>query len=734
MNQPARRVFRLAPAIAASALVAGALLATPLTSAAAATDPTPAPTASAPAATDAPGSVTLSLSPSSGGVVNPGADLVTSIEVTNSTSQAVPAGSLQISIDRSPLDTDDALGDWIAAKDPAAGTAIGSATPTTAFPPGSTHVVQVTIPADQLQLGAWGAYGLGAQLSAGGAAVASSRSSIVWTSGTAPAPAQLTVVAPITTVPSATGLIGAPALATFTGPSGMLTRELDAVIDRPVTIAIDPRIIVSIRALGSTAPASAHDWLSRLSNASNPIIPLTFGDSDISGEHQAGAGAVLAPTSFAYALDPANFTTPDQLIDPTGVATTAPGGSTPTPTPTPTPTAVPSLAQLTNWNYTSTSVAWPLAGAVVGSDLPFFAQSGLTTSIVDSAQLKPADGDSASVATTKVGDQNVLVADHTVSAALQAAVAAGSDTARGQAVADLSATLAVAAENTDAPGGRAGPRQLLAVLDRTATSTAGLDQTMSSLQSIAWASLQSIGPLLAATPTTTSTVVDAPEPADRISQIAGLFRGGQNVSAFSSILQDPSMLTGESQAVALALLSNGWTVDPSGWSAALSTASAASAKTLGSVQVVEGSTINMVANLTNLPITVSNDLPYAVNVVVHVTPSNGRLLIEQSDVPVLIEASSRKTAQIPVKAGVANGSVTLNIELLSPTGVLIGAPSMRTVNVSADWETIGTAVIGVLVVLLFGFGIVRNVLRRRRRRAVGGGDTTTPPPTGGGTR
>jgi hypothetical protein len=98
---------------------------------------------------------------------------------------------------------------------------------------------------------------------------------------------------------------------------------------------------------------------------------------------------------------------------------------------------------------------------------------------------------------------------------------------------------------------------------------------------------------------------------------------------------------------------------------------------------------------------------------VHVTASNGRLLIDRNDVAVTVEAESRKSAQIPVTA-VANGSVVLSFQLTSASGVLIANPSPVAVNVSADWETWGTVIFVVALVLLFGSGLVRNILRRRK--------------------
>jgi uncharacterized membrane protein len=48
------------------------------------------------------------------------------------------------------------------------------------------------------------------------------------------------------------------------------------------------------------------------------------------------------------------------------------------------------------------------------------------------------------------------------------------------------------------------------------------------------------------------------------------------------------------------------------------------------------------------------------------------------------------------------------------------------VDVHADWEGIGALILGGLLVLLFGFGIVRNILRRRDQRRDGDDDSPDP--------
>ncbi|MDO9395209.1 MAG: DUF6049 family protein [Herbiconiux sp.] len=787
MNSAARRFPRLAPAIAATVLIAGAVFATPY-GAAARTTPTPDPSSTPSVSTGseagneaaetdaaAPG-VSLALSPADSGVFRNGSDLAFTVEIANPGDEEIAEGTITIGLQTSALTSSDGYTAWVgdtgatgADSVPASGALATVLTvPTAALPARGSHSVQVAVPAAAVPFVDWGVYGAQATLSVQGTAVAGTRTTVVWGDpDAAPAsPADVTVVAPITTAASTSGLIPSTSLEALTGDSGSLTRELDAVIDRPVTLAVDPRIIVSIRALGSTAPASAVAWLERLDQASNPIIPLGFGDSDLSGERQAGAAQVLEPISFAYALDPADFTDVDELIEPTASpapATPAPtsavggagadtdaaanttadsstgetdpgetespaepiaptGTAEPTPTPTPTaPATVPTLDQLTDWDWTSTAIAWPRSGTVSGDDLGFFADSGLDTTIVDSQQLVAEGDDSGgaplSASTTSSGHR-VLVTDHGVSQAMQDALAAGTETRRGEAVSQLAGALAVTASQA---GSRGDPSafSVLAVLDRDAMNLVDVDPVLSALDALPWARTASLDALLGQPSNQAVSVVDAPQSAERVDQLSALIADDERIGAFSSILTDPAQLAGEYRARVLALLSNAWVANPGGWSVGVEATHAETVTTLDAVQMVDGSSINMVANQANLPVTVSNELPYPVTVVLHVTPSNGRLVVEQSDVEVTIEASSRKGAQIPLEAGVANGSVLLNVQVKSPTGVLVSVPAPIAVNVSADWETWGTVIAAVLLVLLFGAGLARNILgRRKARRAV----------------
>ncbi len=135
----------------------------------------------------------------------------------------------------------------------------------------------------------------------------------------------VTVVVPITTRAGDNGMLDADALAILTSPAGTLTLELDEVLATTATIALDPMIVASIRALGTAAPESALLWLDRLEAASNEVFLLSYADTELSAFARDAALDLAAPLDLSYALDEGAF----------GPAATA--SPTPTGDPTPSP-------------------------------------------------------------------------------------------------------------------------------------------------------------------------------------------------------------------------------------------------------------------------------------------------------------------------------------------------------------------------------------------------------------
>ena len=669
------------------------------------------------AATDA--SVTATVTTEGAGVLGPGQDLVAAVTVNNPTDLAYTSGSVSIWLDPSPQASRAKLTSWLSSSDPVSDRIpLGEAPLSqTTLEPGSSTVVRITVPAAAVPFAARpssAVFGIGAEVDAG-QAVADTRGSVVWIPGGPVTRTDVGVVMPIVSPATADGLISAQDLATYTAPNGVLTRDVDGIVNHSaVTVGIDPMIIASIRALGNAAPATAVDWLNRLSLLPNETFSLGYGDADAAGQLQAGLPAPLTATALGYALDPQNFTPA-----PTPIGEPANRSRAPTTTPGPTPTPkggfeLPTLDDLLAWDFSLTGIAWPGDKTLRNSDLGPLAAAGLSTVIASGSNTNADKLDSTPNALLRAGNSSVAAFDQRISDALRQAVSAPSDLAWNAAMSKLNAQLQlVSAEG-------AAPRRLLVALDRSwPSSGTQLQRTLDSLFGSAWSTPASFTSLLEAGQSADLALVDAPESETRIDGIQALLRDEASLDQFSSILTDPTTLTGRTRAQLLTLLAVSWHNPRTDWSAAVIKSQEATSNTLNAVRIVPTESINLVSAQGSIPFTVINGLPNEdVTVVLSASPSNSRLEIDQPTTKT-IPKDSRATILVPVKAKVGNGQVLLSLQLYSPTGVAIGEPTSATVDVHADWEGIGALIFGILLVLLFGFGIVRNILLRRdqRRRA-----------------
>jgi hypothetical protein len=668
----------------------------------------------------------VSVSPTVSSTVSLGGPVAISVEIENATGEALAPAVVRLV--RADSDIDDAaeLDEWLAVDhgaasdlDQGADTDAANLVPIAdgearGLPAGGATVVSFTVPADTFaELGDSPVIGLGAELLVGDTVVATGTSAYANADVPASGSVAVALAAPITTPTTggAAGLIDADLLTNWTSPTGLLTRQLDAVAGRRVAIGVDPRIIASIRVLGTTAPPTATAWLQRLAELPNEIFPLAYSDADVAVQAQVGLPSLLEPTSFADAMDPANFPAggssiddgDDDGLDATGSPTTPATGA---PVPQPTPGTLPTAEQLLSWPYTRTDLAWPADDTVTTGNLGFLAASGLTTSILSPGNVEPVAGVAPSSAT--IDGSTALVADAGLTEPLRAASTASTDTewreATGQALASL-ALDAGAARTT-----------VFATFDRGSVSqVARVSALIDEIGGSPWSTLAGLSEAIGAPPEA-RTLIDEPESEERRAQVTRLTEVEAQVSEFSTVLTDPSLLTGPVRRELLSLLDVAWLDDVEAWNGVATEWLVAQRGVLGSISVVPSSTINVVSTETGVPTTVENTLPYPVTVVVDVSPSNGRLIVEEQ-VEQTVEPQSRSTVRVPVAAGVGNGEVTLTVSLTSTTGVPIGTPVDIPVNVQADWEGLGAAILAAIAVVVFGLGVWRNIRRRRRDRA-----------------
>lgn len=519
----------------------------------------------------------------------------------------------------------------------------------------------------------------------------------------ATAPVRLAIAVPIVAPQGTTGIITADLLEQYTSPLGVLTRELDAVIDRPVTLGIDPMIIASIRLLGDSAPPSATAWLDRLAAASNQTFALAYDDSDLTLATQAGSSAIPQPLSFGFAVDPTHF------------APAAESTASPTPTATATPTnpvkpAFPTMNSLLGWPYSLDDVAWPRDDSAVAADVASLAAGGFTTTILSSTNVaREASAGSA----VEVEGEKVAVSDASVSTALRAAARSVTDEEWARSMDSLSAAITAA--------GRAQPGQalVLGTLDRDVPFTGGrLAQTLTALAADSGVQTVPLSSIIAAAGSP-ATVVDKPQAADRLGLVARVLAAEQSEQQFASVAKDPAGVTGPRRLKVLALLANQWQTNLDGWPAVADDFLATSDDLVSSVEVVASSGINLLADRATLPISVSNTLDQQVTVFITVRATSGLLAVGSDRVKLVIEPNSQGKGQVPVQA-ISNGTVGLTISLTSSSGVPVGKSAHTQINVQAGWETPVVIVIAVLVVAMFAFGLVRSILKRRR--AAGGVD------------
>ncbi|MGH1524800.1 DUF6049 family protein [Leifsonia sp. L25] len=724
------RGARLPAALIGAGIAVVALLGGPAGSQATASSATVA-AASVRTATNA--SISASLTADNGGVLAPGQDLVTSVTVTNPTDTPYTAGSVGLWLDPQQRKTRADLASWLTSADAVSDRVdLGKAT-LPLLEPGSSVVVRVNVPAAAVPFAARttsAVYGLGATVDIG-PVVANARGSVVWSPGAAATRSAVGVVMPIVSPSTGDGLISAQDLATYTAPNGVLTRDLDGLQNHAtVAVGIDPMILASIRALGNSAPATATAWLDRLSALPNDTFSLGYGDADVAGQIQAGLPAPLQPTALGYALDPKNFSpSPTAIGEPQ--TPTAPPATSPSPTPTPgTGTTLPTLDRLLAWNYTLRGVAWPGDDTLRIADLAPLAAAGLRTVVLSGSNTNADKLDSTPNAPQHIGSSALAVTDQRLSEALRQAVSAPSDLAWNTAMSKLNAQLQlVSAEGTT-------PRHLLLGLDRSwPSSGTQLQRTLDALFTSPFAAPSTFPALLSSAPSPELAMTDAPESQARIDNIHLLLKDEKSIDEFATILSDPTTLTGQTRAQLLTLLAVSWQNPRTSWTAAVGASRQSTVKTLHAVHILPTESVNLVSAQGSIPFTVSNELSTeAATVVLSASPSNSRLEI---DAPTTksIPQDSRATMLVPVKAKVGNGQVILSLQLYSPTGVPIGDPSSVTVDVHADWEGIGALIFGGLLVLLFGFGIVRNILRRRSQRRKDGDDddaTETARPRGDG--
>lgn len=143
------------------------------------------------------------------------------------------------------------------------------------------------------------------------------------------------------------------------------------------------------------------------------------------------------------------------------------------------------------------------------------------------------------------------------------------------------------------------------------------------------------------------------------------------------------------------------------------------------IRVETPSSVLLIADTTEIPLTVENALPAAANVQVTFVATDPRLQpgeLKATELP----GNSRTTVRVPVNA-VGSGNVWMSVRVMDERGHLIATSPAFEVRVRADWENVGTGIVAAILLAVMITGLVRTILKHRSApRGARRGEQRTP--------
>ncbi|TDD72243.1 hypothetical protein E1262_02670 [Jiangella aurantiaca] len=520
-------------------------------------------------------------------------------------------------------------------------------------------------------------------------------------------------------------------LAEQLGADQPLSAVLEAAADAPVTWAVDPDLLDTVSVLadgyrvvspegpidGTQANADAAlAWRERFDEVTQDhdvwMMPYALPDVGALEEHDPPLATELTQQSLAAADAAA-----ERLPSATG------------------------------------GVAWLDDGSVTDEVLTTLADAGARTVVVPSGAVQPTDD-----ADADAEDDGGSGGDGEGGALGE--ITAGDHTLRVvSADAGLSSAIADAAAHDDPTAGAADLQQRwIAETAMVALAAAGDDTEPPLLVAappVRWRPADPIPQSLVAAWTSSTWVepvgltdridtVDAPEVSAAPSEgttvlpeanVAATAQLRDDATQYATLLADPEDVTTALDHATLRSASTGWRDRPdTGVSYARGIGD-------GLTRRVEQVSINVPESVTlssrtgSFPLTVTNELPEAVNVRLEVQSENpDRLRISEVETQEM-GPGEQKLVEVTAQAA-ANGRVPIEVQLTTDDGRPIGHPVATVVN-ATEYGTIGWVIVGGAGALFLG-AIVRRTLRNRRprRRPRRGSEPPEPPapsaPSAGG--
>ena len=657
--------------------------------------------------------VTVALTDIRPTVLTPDDDLVVRGTVTNGTDTALEVPELRLRAQQSAPISRSLLERWLGPTSLSATTLLAAERLPEPLAPGASASFTLTVPADSLPFArtysAWGPRGLEVvALDAAGTAEltpAAARSFLLWWPDIEVEPMPLSVLA--AAVPTAAERTVAQETGTgLDAASAERLEPLLAALDQPaVDVAIDPSLLVDVPAVVDlTTGEDPQDEETTEPTSPKSALATTIEEFAASPGHT--VHALLWADADAAALAHANRT--DLLED----------------------VAVDRDAALESSGLdASTGLAWPAGPTPDQRTLAALVEAGAGAVVLPSdglsslAQLTYTPSARADVVAEGTTLPAVLT-DERLSALLTGRLLPVNPTA-DQVVVELDPLTArqyLLAETAVIARERpADPRELLLTVPRDYSGDPSLlgDQ-LTALADVPWVDRMTLEEMLERPApelereTLPALVVEEGEMTP--AELTTLEEVLAETTAFAEVLAEPEVLVEPVRRALLELTSTEWRERPRTRAALLTAAEEASDTRRGLVAARPGSTLNLINEEAHIPVAVTNEMTRPATVLVRLSPRDPRLVADEA-VLLEIPAQQSATAQVPVHA-VGSGDVVVDVVLAAPDGTPIDEPREIRVRVRADWETVGTAVVAGLLVLMIVAGLVRTVRRGRRNKEV----------------
>lgn len=601
---------------------------------------------------------------------------------------------------------------------------------------GSSSEFTMSVPADQLGLqksspvSAWGPRGLSVALGDANGWVASEVGFSTWYPSPKFDKTKVSVLAPVTLPAHTTdGIIDPDDLDKAIGKGGSLTAVMN-VLDTPgVGIALDPRIIASFEsAVAEPQPEDdgSEPEESKTSSPEGTETPTTGPDAkdadpgadsnDQAGSDGLGGGEEKAQKEQRKRLDTWYHDFLEEAESHTVVAL---------------PYGDPDQASLLNSNLKSlgtyaqkqrkivkdvlpnakTDVAWPASGSAQRDQFDDFADAGDKTVILSNKQQPSLAGvhDNAHSKTRITADPTSSIDTLITDSALEQQSAQIIDSDHpASGLSELVAT--TAAIQAEAPY-RA--RHLLVPMPRTAAS-ANWETTVEALADAPWVDPSGIDDLLDTDVVPRGLLQTGTNPKGIGKKaVHSLSETRSTQKKFNSVFSDPAGANARLDRELLSCTSVAWTLGDKAKRCA-DEAHASSEKVRNSLYLEKGSSVLLVTGEeTTIPVTIVNDSLAEAKMSIRMKPKTPQLRAEPTET-VVVPAQETTRVDVPVE-GLANADVPTTIEMVATDDVVLPKDETLLVRVRADWENIGTAVVGSILAAVFVIGLIKTISRGRRK-------------------